>query len=278
MIFWAVCTAVFSATTVLLLEPWFRKQVPRRLWALNFRQKRVPITGGPLLAIAFLLSQAVLAVLAPDLAAFSRENLGLVAAVLGLFIFGTVDDLIKASGAQSRGFRGHMSALFRGQITGGIVKMAGGGAAALLAGALWESNLAAALADGLLVALSANLMNLFDLRPGRAGKVFIVWWLPLAAAGWGHPYLALSGAIFGACIAWLRADLAELGMLGDGGANLLGAVAGAGLALQLSPTGKLLALVCLVTMTAISEVISFTRTIERVPPLRWVDRLGRAKT
>lgn len=281
MVFWAGCTAVLSAVAILLLEPWLRRRVPAPFQAQNFRQKQVPITGGALLATAFLLSQAELAVFVPDLAAFTQENLGLVAAVLGLFIFGTVDDLIKsegAEGAQSRGFRGHLSALARGRITGGIVKMAGGGAVALLAGALWETTFIAAVIDGLLVALAANLMNLLDLRPGRAGKVFLIWWVPLAVAGWNHPYIALSGSIFGACVAWIRADLTESGMLGDGGANLLGAVVGAGLALLLPPAGKLLALVCLIALTAVSEVVSFTKTIDRVPPLRWIDRLGRAKS
>lgn len=272
---------MLSAISLLLLEPWLRPRVPQALRVKNFRERNVPITGGPLLATAFLLSQAELAVLAPDLAAFNGDNLGFVAAVLGLFIFGTVDDFINSEGAgagQSRGFRGHLAALARGQITGGIVKIVGGGAVGFLAGAIWEANLLSALTDGLLVALAANLMNLFDLRPGRAGKVFLLWWIPLGVAAYSHPYLALSGAVFGACAAWLRIDLSESGMLGDGGANLLGAVAGSGLALLLSPAGKLIALVCLIAMTAISEVTSFTKTIERVPPLRWADRLGRTKS
>ena len=33
--------------------------------------------------------------------------------------------------------------------------------------------------------------------------------------------------------------------------------------------------VVLIALNLLSEVVSFSRVIERVPPLRWFDRLGR---
>ena len=72
-------------------------------------------------------------------------------------------------------------------------------------------------------------MNLLDLRPGRASKGFLTAWIVLAAFAWGSAYVVLSLPVAAATLLWLAPDLGERGMLGDVGANLLGAVLGAGL-------------------------------------------------
>jgi hypothetical protein len=64
-------------------------------------------------------------------------------------------------------------------------------------------------------------------------------------------------------------------MLGDAGANPLGAAAGVGLAVALSQGGRIAAIALLLVLNAASEVVSFSRVIERVPWLRFVDRIGR---
>jgi UDP-GlcNAc:undecaprenyl-phosphate GlcNAc-1-phosphate transferase len=64
-------------------------------------------------------------------------------------------------------------------------------------------------------------------------------------------------------------------MLGDGGANALGALLGAAAAVTLPRPARLVTLAAVTGLTAASEVISFTRVIERTGPLRWLDMLGR---
>jgi UDP-GlcNAc:undecaprenyl-phosphate/decaprenyl-phosphate GlcNAc-1-phosphate transferase len=64
-------------------------------------------------------------------------------------------------------------------------------------------------------------------------------------------------------------------MLGDAGANVLGAVLGAAAAAGLSRPGRLAVLTGIMGLTAASEVISFTTVIQRTPALRWFDMLGR---
>jgi UDP-N-acetylmuramyl pentapeptide phosphotransferase/UDP-N-acetylglucosamine-1-phosphate transferase len=64
-------------------------------------------------------------------------------------------------------------------------------------------------------------------------------------------------------------------MLGDAGANVLGGVLGLGVVLTADRATRNVVLVVLVALNLLSEVASFSRIIERVPPLRWFDRLGR---
>src|SRR5262249_20922898 len=81
-------------------------------------------------------------------------------------------------------------------------------------------------------------------------------------------------APFGAAVALLPEDLGERAMLGDSGANALGALLGVAAAASLSRPARLTLLAAITGLTAASEVISFTAVIERTPALRWLDMLG----
>ena len=124
--------------------------------------------------------------------------------------------------------------------------------------------------DSILVAGSANLVNLFDLRPGRALKVGLIGAATVALAG--AP--AQAAAVVGPVAASLPADLAELDMLGDSGANALGGVVGVGLT-QASRPARLVAAATVVGLTLVSEKVSFSRVIERTPVLSALDSWGR---
>ena len=123
-----------------------------------------------------------------------------------------------------------------------------------------------------LVAGGANLLNLFDLRPGRALKVALAGGALLATRPAARPAVA---APLGAAIALLPEDLGERAMLGDAGANALGALLGTAAAASLSRPARLALLAMITGLTAASEVVSFTAVIERTPALRWLDMLGR---
>ena len=202
-----------------------------------------------------------------------RDRAAVAIAGAGAAAFGGYDDLY--GNGQSRGFRGHLGALRAGELTTGAVKVAGIGAtsltAALIAGGDSDS-VAGLAADAVintgLIALGANLLNLFDLRPGRAIKVALIAGGPLAAAG------SAAAAPLAAAAALLPDDLGERSMLGDAGANALGAMLGAAAATSLPRPARLAAL-ARSRLTAASEYVSFTKVIERAGPLRWLDMLGR---
>jgi UDP-N-acetylmuramyl pentapeptide phosphotransferase/UDP-N-acetylglucosamine-1-phosphate transferase len=67
-------------------------------------------------------------------------------------------------------------------------------------------------------------------------------------------------------------------MLGDAGANALGAVLGvAGVSRLRSRPSLLAVLATIATLTVASERVSFTAVIDATGPLRWLDQLGRRR-
>jgi UDP-N-acetylmuramyl pentapeptide phosphotransferase/UDP-N-acetylglucosamine-1-phosphate transferase len=204
-----------------------------------------------------------------------EPRLAVIAGTAAFGLVGLLDDLATPSGA--RGFKGHLGALTRGRLTTGAAKLAGGGAAALIVVGLLEpeSGLDSLLRDALLIALAANLVNLFDRAPGRAlkavGASFVVIVVALGAAS----VLAPAAVAVGAGLALLLDDLHERVMLGDTGANALGAALGIAAVVGLSATGRTVVAVALVVLNGLSEVVSFGRVIDGFAPLRAVDRAGR---
>ena len=231
---------------------------------LNHRGSELTLAAGPALAVGAAAGVAV----SPGLRPTHRAAGVLVA--LGAGGVGAYDDL--AGAGSSKGFRGHLSALRRGEVTTGVVKIGGIGLAGLAGSALVSDSPVDAVVGGAVVAGNANLLNLLDLRPGRAVKAGLLH-LPLLFAQ--QPAGPLAGAALGAATAALPDDLAERTMLGDAGANALGALLGLAMVAREGRRARLLHLAVLVALTAASERVSFTAVIERTPSLRRLDELGR---
>jgi uncharacterized membrane protein len=219
------------------------------------------------------------------------------------FALGVVDDAF--GNRDDRGFRGHLRALAHGRMTTGMLKLIGIGAAsfvvALILGQvapwggglapIWRRIVGAALATAS-IALTANLVNLTDLRPGRALKVYSLLVIggiavtpgAMAASGvFGDmgisriaaESLALLLAFLGPVFAVWHYDLGERGMLGDAGANAMGAVVGALIVLGLPFWGLIGYTLVVLGLNAVSERVSFSAVIEQTRLLRWLDRIGR---
>ncbi|MEU6742957.1 hypothetical protein [Streptosporangium sandarakinum] len=236
----------------------------------NHRGEPITLLEGP----AFVAGAGVAAAAVPGLPARVRAAALLAAAGAGGL--GAYDDLYGVTA--SKGFRGHLGALAKGEVTSGAVKIAGIGLTGLAAAALTARRPADAVIDGMLVAGAANLANLFDLRPGRAVKVGLLAGAPLLAAGLrrGDPVAAALAAVpLGASAALLPEDLGERAMLGDAGANALGALLGLAAAVTLGRPGRLAALGTVAALTAASEKVSFTKVIAGNPVLNRIDMLGR---
>jgi UDP-GlcNAc:undecaprenyl-phosphate GlcNAc-1-phosphate transferase len=236
----------------------------RQRWErINYRGGTVTLAAGPAMA----LGAAAGAALAPGTSARMRAAGAVVAGTAG--VVGLYDDL--AGSSASKGLGGHLTALRHGQVTSGAVKIAVLGAAGLAGAALVIDDPFDVLVGGAAVAGHANLLNLLDLRPGRAIKVALLH-SPVALRG---PAAGLAAAGVGAATAMLPADLGERSMLGDAGANALGAVLGLAMVAREGRTARLVHLGVVTALTLASERVSFTRVIEKTPVLRELDRLGR---
>jgi hypothetical protein len=161
---------------------------------------------------------------------------------------GLVDDLW--SGPE-RGFRAHLRA---GRTTG-VLKLAG----IPLYGFLRTRSVSGALVVG----LSANALNQLDTRPGRALKAYVA-------------VAVLVGAPLRVAVLLAPYDLREMAMLGDSGANALGALLGLNSVERITGRGRWLLIGGLVGLTVLGERTSLGRLIERSPALRRVDEWGRS--
>jgi UDP-GlcNAc:undecaprenyl-phosphate/decaprenyl-phosphate GlcNAc-1-phosphate transferase len=234
----------------------------------NHRGEPVTLLEGPAaalgaVAIQFIYSERKMA---------PRTGRAIALAGAGALGFGIVDDL--AGSGKRRGLRGHLGALARGEVTTGAVKLGGLGATGLASGLLIGDMPADVVINTGLIAGGANLLNLFDLRPGRAIKVAAASGALIAAGGGAEGRTAVAAPV-GAALALMREDLGERAMLGDAGANALGAMLGAAAAVSLPRPARAGLLAGIVALSLASEKVSFTRVIERTPPLRWLDMLGR---
>ncbi|MEU7991382.1 hypothetical protein AB0B56_41720 [Streptosporangium canum] len=236
----------------------------------NHRGEPITLLEGP----AFVAGAGAAAAVLPGLPV--RVRAAVLTAVAGSGALGAYDDLYGAT--SSKGFKGHLSALAKGEVTSGAVKLLGIGVTGLAAAALTSRGPVDTAVNGALVAGAANLANLFDLRPGRAIKVGLLTGAPLLAAGiWRDaPVPATLAALpIGAAVALLPEDLGERAMLGDAGANALGALLGLAASVALGRPGRLAVLGTVVALTAASEKVSFTKFIAGNPVLNRIDLLGR---
>jgi hypothetical protein len=246
----------------------------------NYRGALLAFPLGAVLATAALVALAPLAVL-NDRADLDLLDPGLrqwIPYLLGVAFLGFLDDALGqgATAGTPRGWRGHTRALREGSLSTGAIKAIG--ALALAAYVVSGRGLESwrYLADVALLLLATNAFNLLDLRPGRAEKGLALLGLGLCLGAWTLAPVELLGIFAGPVLvgAWLT--LRERAMLGDTGSNLIGAVAGVWLLTNLGGDGRLIALAIVLALTIYGELRSISAAVERVPPLRWLDSLGRA--
>ena len=171
-------------------------------------------------------------------------------AIAPVAALGVADDLWSGS---ERGFRAHLSA----GATTGVLKLVGIPAYALLR--------TRSVSAALLVALSANLLNQLDTKPGRALKAYLIASVPLRAPK-------------SVAVLLLPYDLREMAMLGDGGSNALGALLGLGSVSRLTGRSRWLAVGALAGATLLGERRSLGAMIESTPGVRTLDGWGRDQT
>ncbi|GIV17178.1 MAG: glycosyl transferase [Armatimonadota bacterium] len=236
----------------------------------NYRGAMIPCSYGA-------IWWAFCSVLYAELAWMADEEvrplcLAFLVSAFGFGLLGLVDDLW--GGAEVKGLRGHLRALRGGRVTTGLLKAVGGLAVGLFTASLLQTGWVI-LTGGLIVALMANMMNLLDMRPGRAVSVFlalsvvtVVYLLRTEQA----LTAAMLGFLMAAAVLLRRRDAAGEAMMGDVGSNLLGGVLGVSLVAGVPLWTQAVVLALLIALHIIAERVSLSQWIENTP---WAQKLDR---
>ncbi len=240
----------------------------------NFKGEKIPLAAGVVFFISMVGAVLPLFFLWPT--GLREHAILYLLAMAGATFLGLMDDFWGSR--EASGLMGHFKALLHGRLTTGALKALGGGVLALiLAVQLYPGNIWRILDSALIIALSVNLINLFDLRPGRAGKVFILLYLILLPAALGSPEAVMATMTLGVLLAFLPADFKARAMMGDAGSNTLGIVIGLTAVASLDGYFRTGYLAALVIIHIITERYSLTRIISGNVVLNYLDMLGREK-
>jgi UDP-GlcNAc:undecaprenyl-phosphate/decaprenyl-phosphate GlcNAc-1-phosphate transferase len=246
----------------------------------NYRRRELPLPFGVLVVAAALVALIPLVLIEriANVEVIYPQLIAVATYTLGVACLGLIDDAYgeaRPGEPPTRGWRGHCRAVLRGEPSTGVLKGAGSLGLALAVTDFAERSTGDwLLASGVLV-LTTNLFNLLDLRPGRSVKAFVLLGAGLAIGSASLRPLWTLGLFIGPALVAGLYDLRERTMLGDTGANMLGALAGLWMVLTLSGTGLEVALGLLALITAYGEFRSISGLVERTPGLRGLDSWGR---
>ncbi|MEN6328463.1 MAG: hypothetical protein ABFD18_19915 [Syntrophomonas sp.] len=238
----------------------------------NYQGIDIPVSVG----ISFpLVTIGVFALYVP-FAVFKSSYYPFLLGITALCFLGFIDDMLGQRDAL--GFKGHFGALFKGRLTTGGLKALGGGMIAFFLALLQPTGWLDLLVNTLLMALFTNMLNLLDLRPGRAIKGYLFFLMVIVALAAAQIDWLIIAPLLGAVLVYFSIDLKARAMMGDAGSNVLGLALGYISVISLTLPGRAGILVFLILLHIYTEKYSLTRTIEKYPLLRAVDNLGRGQS
>lgn len=246
--------------------------------AKNFRGQAVPQGIGIMFTLYTLLWYAVLLPVTNlySMHEISFEMLIIMTAFFAVGFTGFIDDMLGSR--DTLGFSGHFGALLSGRLTTGVLKAVVGLLAAFMASFFLSYGTAELIVNTLIIALFANLLNLMDLRPGRAIKfyiILIVFFAIDAAISRDLFVFLLFLPLVGSVIGYFPFDLKARCMMGDAGSNVLGVSAGIMAVLHFDMHEKTAILLVLMAIHIFAEKHSLSDVIARNRFLRFLDELGR---
>lgn len=264
-----LCVGV--ATTLLFIPLVGGLMHESKMVGLNFKKNLIPIGMGICFIPSIIINSIIMSTFYFDYVV----NLKIFVMLTGIFIMAFVGIIDDSLGNRSvTGLKGHFKSLFRGKLTTGGFKALMGGLIGLLVSIPFSKNVFEVILGGIIVALSTNLMNLLDLRPGRAIKVyFIVSIFVLVMASRVDKEIFM--IVLPAIIAYFYYDLKAVYMMGDAGSNVLGVSIGIIFVMGFNITSQIIWAIFLIAIHIITEKYSLTKIIENNKFLNLVDRFGR---
>lgn len=240
--------------------------------SLNYNSKNIPKIAG-VVFIPVVLSS--IGIIISTTMIGNYEYIKYMFTICAMGFIGLFDDLLGENAI--KGFRNHFRCFLDGKITTGFVKAFFGGIIALIVTVSSYTGFYEAITNFFIIVLFTNTLNLFDLRPGRCAKFFILFAIPIVIIGFRELEVIIPLVIVvSSTIVYMIYDLSEKCMLGDTGSNILGITLGYYSTLVLNIKVKVIILFILVILNIISEKKSFTDIISRSKFLSFFDNLGRS--
>ena len=237
----------------------------------NYKGEMIPVSMGIVFLPMIIINGIIVAFFTVDFVSMTCLFL-FIFGMMAMFFAGIIDDTI--GNRDVSGLKGHFKSLFKGKLTTGGFKALFGGFVGLIISVCISKNIIDIIVNTLIIALSTNFMNLFDLRPGRAIKVYLVIIIIILFTLTGYiqmlPLLILPNVI-----AYFNYDLKAKAMMGDTGSNVLGISIGILMALGYTLNVIIAWLIFLILIHILTEKFSLTKIIEKNKVLNFIDRLGR---
>lgn len=236
----------------------------------NYRGDLIPVGMGIALIPILIIHFFILIYLYP-----TEINLLLIflGGILAMAFVGMVDDLL--GNRDTLGFKGHIGSLLKGKLTTGGFKAVIGGMISLFISFLISNSTLQLILNFLIMALMTNLLNLMDLRPGRAIKSFTLLWGAFLFVGLTRGSKEILAIVMGYNLAYFPQDLKAKAMMGDVGSNTLGISLGMAAAISFANQYKIIVVIGLVLLHVIAEKYSITKIIKENKLLNYLDELGR---
>lgn len=237
----------------------------------NYKKDMIPVSMGIVFLPMIIINGIILAF-------FTEEYKDLlylfmyIFGIISMFFAGVLDDII--GNRDVSGLKGHFKSLLKGNLTTGGFKALFGGFVGVIISIGVSKDIIDIIVNTLIIALSTNLMNLLDLRPGRAikGYLLIVTVIFLTLIGYVK---ALPLLIVPNVLAYFNYDLKAKAMMGDTGSNVLGISIGILVIMGYPLNIRLIWLAFLIFIHIITEKYSLTKIIENNKLLNFIDKLGR---
>jgi UDP-N-acetylmuramyl pentapeptide phosphotransferase/UDP-N-acetylglucosamine-1-phosphate transferase len=235
----------------------------------NFKGNDIPVSTG--LSFPFVIMMVFL--IYGLLQWYDNSYHLYILALMSISFLGFIDDMLGQR--DTLGFKGHFGALFRGRLTTGGLKAMGGGLISLFIAVFVSDGWINIIINTLILALFTNMLNLLDLRPGRAVKGFLFFTIVIIIIAGGNLDWLLLAPLAGAVLWYFRYDLSARIMMGDAGSNVLGFALGYLAITELSLNARTGILLFLIAMHVLTEKYSLTKIIEKTAILRCIDNMGR---
>ncbi len=237
----------------------------------NYKGDQIPVSMGIGFVPIVIINSIVVAFIYSD---HRTKELVLIflTGIMTMATVGLIDDLV--GNREATGFKGHIMSLLRGKLTTGGFKAIVGGLISLFIGSMLSFNVFEIVLNTLIIALFTNLINLLDLRPGRALKGFLLISFIFMGIGILEEIKVIVLSSVAYAIGYFYEDMKGNTMMGDVGSNTLGVVLGISSAISFTLPIKCIILVLLIGIHLVAEKYSITEIIKKNPILNFIDKLG----